>query len=722
MLKHIKKINNSLIFVLLILSIKGNLIFAQSEQIRIMQYNILEYTNSGTGGSSSARDTYFRTILNTVAPDIVTADEIANQSDANYFLSDVLNKITPTNQYDIGFVTNTSDNSDNNAIYYKHSKFTFLSAQQLTNYTYGNHPIYLDQLYNNLTGDKIYIFVVHLTSNTYGSGAESQRNTEANAINSMVANMPSGSYYIASGDFNLYSGGNEHAYSTLLNKFVDPLGLPLSSWTSSDYYKYYTLGTRKDGSLHGDKGGMHYKIDFIFNSQSIVDNGGIDYIGPFVTYGNDDQHYNQSINDPPKNTAVGQTIADALYYASDHLPVYADYTFAVPSSINPPYPGSIVFTQVGVNDGSSNNYIEFMTLYRMNLTSLKITSNPVQSTGQIADGNYYDLSNTNWTDVPAGTFVRLGNNLNNDNNASDRILQYNGSGSASLPNLIAGSSNQLIAYTGSAPVPTYYIAGIHWGDTNGWSSSSNAPFDTPSSSNITLTSTSEDNWYYSNTASGNLYSVRNSLTTQGNWSSITPGGFQNLSSNISSNALPVELSSFTGRIDKDKIILQWRTETEVNNYGFEIQRSTDKISWSKIGFVPGNGNSNAPNAYTFIDKNPIGGTVYYRLKQEDNDGRFEYSKIIELNYTIPLEVSLLQNYPNPFNPVSTIKYSIPEYGFVSLKVYDVLGRLVTTLVNGKQEAGQYSVKFNGNGLASGIYFYVLTTNNFVISKKMNLLK
>ena len=186
--------------------------------------------------------------------------------------------------------------------------------------------------------------------------------------------------------------------------------------------------------------------------------------------------------------------------------------------------------------------------------------------------------------------------------------------------------------------------------------------------------------------------------------------------------MPVELSSFTGRIDQDKIVLQWRTETEINNYGFEIQRSTDKIFWNKIGFAPGNGNNNAPTDYVFTDKNPVGGTAYYRLKQEDNDGKFEYSKILELNYTVPSEVSLSQNYPNPFNPVSTIKYSIPEDGFVSLKVYDVLGRLVTTLVNEKQAAGQYSVKFIGSGLASGIYFYILRTNNFVLSKKMSLLK
>ena len=187
-------------------------------------------------------------------------------------------------------------------------------------------------------------------------------------------------------------------------------------------------------------------------------------------------------------------------------------------------------------------------------------------------------------------------------------------------------------------------------------------------------------------------------------------------------ATPVELVSFTGRIKNEEVELNWNTATEVNNYGFEVERSTDKFSWNNIGFVAGNGNSNSPKYYSFVDKYVPDGTIYYRLKQEDVDGKFEYSSILELNHKVSSEVSLSQNYPNPFNPVSTIEYSIPSTGLVSLKVYDVLGREVATLVNKKQNAGKHYVNFNGASLASGIYFYVLTTNNFVLSKKMNLLK
>ena len=188
------------------------------------------------------------------------------------------------------------------------------------------------------------------------------------------------------------------------------------------------------------------------------------------------------------------------------------------------------------------------------------------------------------------------------------------------------------------------------------------------------------------------------------------------------NLAPVELTSFTGSIKDGVVELNWSTATEVNNYGFEIQRSTDKVLWNKIGFVQGNGNSNSPKDYSFTNKFAKDGVSYYRLKQIDADGKYEYSNVIELNNKFPSNPSLSQNYPNPFNPATVINYSLPAAGHVSLKVYDVLGRKVSTLVNENQNSGKHVVNFNGSGLASGIYFYVLRTNNLVLSKKMSLLK
>ncbi|MGD8781551.1 MAG: T9SS type A sorting domain-containing protein [Ignavibacteria bacterium] len=190
--------------------------------------------------------------------------------------------------------------------------------------------------------------------------------------------------------------------------------------------------------------------------------------------------------------------------------------------------------------------------------------------------------------------------------------------------------------------------------------------------------------------------------------------------------LPVELTSFSALILDNAVELNWNTATEVNNYGFEVERcETQDVRsemWEKIGFVNGHGNSNSPKSYSFTDT-PTGGTTFkYRLKQIDFDGAYEYSDEVEVSLDAITEYSLEQNYPNPFNPTTTIKYQIPETGNVTLKIYDVLGREVKTLVNETQIIGVYSVEFNASKLASGVYISRLTAGNFVEKRKMLLVK
>jgi len=193
--------------------------------------------------------------------------------------------------------------------------------------------------------------------------------------------------------------------------------------------------------------------------------------------------------------------------------------------------------------------------------------------------------------------------------------------------------------------------------------------------------------------------------------------------NISfSNVLPVELSSFSASIISEGVKLCWVTETEVNNYGFEILRSTESNEWQMLGFVEGHGNSNSPKEYSFVDNNVTAGKYSYRLKQIDNDGKFEYSKVIEINVGTPIEFELSQNYPNPFNPTTTIKFSIPEKGNVKLMVYNILGEEIATLLNEVKEAGVHTINFDAAELKSGIYFYKLEFGNFFKVKKMSLIR
>lgn len=191
---------------------------------------------------------------------------------------------------------------------------------------------------------------------------------------------------------------------------------------------------------------------------------------------------------------------------------------------------------------------------------------------------------------------------------------------------------------------------------------------------------------------------------------------------LASDVIPVELSSFTVLADQGNVVLSWTTATETNNRGFEIERKSADKEYQKAGYVPGFGTTSHSKSYTYTDKNLASGNYTYRLKQIDLDGSSKYSNEMEAEVVVPARFSLEQNYPNPFNPVTTIKYSIPASGIVTLAVYDLLGQEAATLVNENQQAGTYSVEFNASSLSSGIYMYKLTSGTLVETKKLMLLK
>ncbi|MBK8381213.1 MAG: T9SS type A sorting domain-containing protein [Ignavibacteria bacterium] len=130
-----------------------------------------------------------------------------------------------------------------------------------------------------------------------------------------------------------------------------------------------------------------------------------------------------------------------------------------------------------------------------------------------------------------------------------------------------------------------------------------------------------------------------------------------------------------------------------------------------------------PQDYSFTDKNLTTGKYKYRLKQIDFNGNFEYFELAEeVSIGIPDKYELSQNYPNPFNPVTNLEFGISKSGFVSLKIYDVLGKELVTLVNEIKEPGYYKIKFDAGNLASGVYFYRMTADDFVALKKFVVMK
>ncbi len=191
--------------------------------------------------------------------------------------------------------------------------------------------------------------------------------------------------------------------------------------------------------------------------------------------------------------------------------------------------------------------------------------------------------------------------------------------------------------------------------------------------------------------------------------------------------LPVELSSFTSLVTGNNVKLNWTTSMENNNSGFDIERSDVRgqtpDNWNKIAFVKGNGTTSSPNSYEFTDKGLNPGKYNYRLKQIDYNGSYKYFNLSqEVVIGAPVKFSLSQNYPNPFNPVTRIEYSIPSAQYTKLKVYDINGKEVASLVNQLQNAGNYSVEFNAGNFASGQYFYKIESENYSDVKKMIVLK
>ena len=190
--------------------------------------------------------------------------------------------------------------------------------------------------------------------------------------------------------------------------------------------------------------------------------------------------------------------------------------------------------------------------------------------------------------------------------------------------------------------------------------------------------------------------------------------------------LPVELSSFSAIVHGNAVNLNWQTKTEVNNYGFEIERASSSTTpiqgWEKIGFVNGSGNSNSPKDYNFTDRSVTNGKFIYRLKQIDTDGKYEYSKEVAVDLGLPKNYALGQNYPNPFNPTTKINYTLPVESDVIVIIFTVDGELVKTLVNEKQSTGSYSIDFDARKFASGMYIYKLIANDFIQIKKMLLIK
>jgi hypothetical protein len=250
---------------------------------------------------------------------------------------------------------------------------------------------------------------------------------------------------------------------------------------------------------------------------------------------------------------------------------------------------------------------------------------------------------------------------------------------------------------------------------------------TSPSSNTRGAKYSNSEWtIYSGLGTGNL---QTELSWSGKWAKVRGlSGFSLYTLTDVSNPLPIQITAFNSKVNNRDVLLNWVTISEYNNLGFEVQKQysvsgSQYSEWEKIGFVKGSGTTNSQSTYSYADAKLKTGNYKYRLKQLNYNGNFKYFSLDgEIFIDVPKVFSMSQNYPNPFNPVTKIDFDIPKDGFVSLKIYDVLGREIKSIVNEFRKAGYYTEEFNATNFASGVYFYRIQTGDFVAIKKMLMIK
>lgn len=191
--------------------------------------------------------------------------------------------------------------------------------------------------------------------------------------------------------------------------------------------------------------------------------------------------------------------------------------------------------------------------------------------------------------------------------------------------------------------------------------------------------------------------------------------------------LPVKLSLFEADVIDNDVILKWTTSSETENYGWEIEkaelvRNSEKFHWKTIDFVLGSGTSNSFKYYSFVDKNVQNGIYYYRLKQINLNGSFEFSDSIQVQINNSSNDLELYFYPNPFNIESFIEFKVDKKDKIKLSLYNLLGEEIRILMNDFVEAGKYKIKFNGNDLSSGVYIIKLENSNNIVARKIVLMK
>ena len=182
--------------------------------------------------------------------------------------------------------------------------------------------------------------------------------------------------------------------------------------------------------------------------------------------------------------------------------------------------------------------------------------------------------------------------------------------------------------------------------------------------------------------------------------------------------LSVNLSDLKATTTNKDVVISWKTSSETNNRGFELQRSNNNADWYAVNFVTGAGESSTIRNYSYTDKGLAPGQYYYRLKQVDFDGKSKISPVVTATVSGKGTVSLFQNSPNPFSASTTIRFDLPGAQKIRLSIFDMAGREIKVLADKLAEPGSHLVSFTTVGLSRQVYYVRLKTADGTLTRKI----
>jgi len=689
-----------------------------------MNYNVLRFN-----GNTTVRAKHIKSVVDFVKPDIVILEEIEHQSGIDLLLTDVFN-VDSTN-----FMGGPLPSTQwmKNGIIYNQSKLDLTSHKFVSTVLrdISGYTLSIKNAHSNVS--PFTIFGAHLKASDTQDDSD-QRWLEAKELYKYISQMDSNYHYIMAGDFNVY-GSDEPAYKLLVDSMSVDLEDPIGHWVRNEsaHVEKFTQSTRtsqlNDG---GASGGLDDRFDFIlFSDHFTSKDPDMKYLeGSYKVIGNDGNHFNQSIVDGG-NSVVPDSIAEAIYLASDHYPVVAKVVFTSKSSTSPvAHAGGDMMAAIGdtITLDGAKSYDPNGSIISYNWNQSSGPAVIIQDSS--ATRASFIIPKVNRT----SNFIFQLKVIDNDGETStDHVkitveikggytpydIQFTkeiGVGEDCYPSEFEGQNVEVTgvvtAVRPDQDYPNFFFQDPNKKEWAGMFIYIDKGYSAPSVGDLVILK-GDIAEYYGMTEMKNISST--TILSSGN--EIEP---VKLNAALVSGSCSEWAEKYEGMLVRLVDVLVSQTADENGHWIVsDITGSVIIDSYLYVGDFP------KPELRTHYTS--ITGIVHYTygeyklMPRNSNDFNAPFAAVKE----IPENFEMMINYPNPFNPTTIIEFSIKESNFVQLDVIDIHGRNVATLIsgiplskkliwNGKNDLGQM--------VPAGIYFARLKTSSTVMTQKMILLK